>query len=214
MRPDFQPSADDARYIVHICRLLEGYPLALELAAAWVRTLPLARIARELARDLGLLTTTLRDVPARHRSMAAVFDHSWRLLSPREQSILRRMSVFHSGCTYEAAEAVAGAAPADLSSLADASWLRLASSGRCEMHVLIRQYCLRMLQTEHESATGESADRVHGRYAAYSGRCCWRGRASSSDGQASSPNWPPTVIICWPPGIGLPRGMTWRRSGR
>ena len=168
VRPDFQPTADDARHIVHICRLLEGYPLAIELAAAWIRTLPLARIAQELEHGLDVLTTTMRDVPARHRSMVAAFDHSWRLLSPREQSLLRQLSVFSGSWTEEAAAAVAGATLAELSDLADTSWLRPTSDrplrDACADPAVLRA---RKLETEHESATGESADQVHGRYAAY-----------------------------------------------
>ena len=167
VRPDFQPTADDAREIVHICRVLAGYPLAIELAAAWTRTLPLVKISRELARGLDMLTTTLRDMPARHRSMVATFDYSWRLLSSREQSILRQLSVFRGGWTEEAAESVVGATRVELSSLADDSWLRPDPSGRYGMHELIRQYCAGKLQTEHEGATGESADQAHGRYASY-----------------------------------------------
>jgi len=167
VRPDFQPSADDARHIIHICCLLEGYPLAIELAAALARTLPLARIARELETDLSLLTTTLRDVPARHRSMVAAFDHSWRLLAPREQSLLRQLSIFRGGWTEEAAESVAGATLADLSNLTDASWLRPAPNGRYGMHELARQYCAAKLDAEHESATDERADQVRNRHATF-----------------------------------------------
>jgi DNA-binding SARP family transcriptional activator/predicted ATPase len=167
VRPDFQPTTDDARHIVHICRLLDGYPLAIELAAAWTRTLPLAKIARELEHGLDVLTTTMRDVPARHRSMVAAFDHSWRLLSPREQSLLRQLSVFNGSWTEQAAAAITGATLAESGTLADASWLRLAPTGRFEMHMLIKQYCARKLESEHEGITGENADRVHDRYAAY-----------------------------------------------
>jgi predicted ATPase len=91
VQPDFRPTAGDARCIVRICRLLEGSPLAIELAAAWLRALPLAQIERELEHGLDLLATTMRDVPQRHRSMTAAFDHSWRLLSSNERSILRQL---------------------------------------------------------------------------------------------------------------------------
>jgi predicted ATPase/DNA-binding SARP family transcriptional activator/tetratricopeptide (TPR) repeat protein len=167
VQPDFRPTAEDAHHIVHICRLLDGMPLAIELAAAWARTLPLAKIAHELERGLGVLTTTMRDLPPRHRSMVAAFDHSWRLLSDREQSILCQLSVFRGGWTAEAAESVAGATLADLGSLADASWLLPAGGGRYGMHELIRQYCAGKLETEHERATGERASQVHNRHAGY-----------------------------------------------
>ena len=109
IRPDFRPTTADAQLIVHICRLLGGMPLAIELAAAWVRVLPLAEIARQLEAGLDLLATTQRDASPCHRSMRAAFDHSWQLLSARERSILRQLAVFRGGCTAEAAAAVAGA---------------------------------------------------------------------------------------------------------
>ena len=167
LRPDFQPTADDAQAIAHICRLLEGAPLAIELAAAWTRILPLAEIARDLEQGLSLLTTSLRGVPARQRSMVATFDHSWRLLTSRERSILRQLSVFRGGFTRQAAEAVAGAGLRDLANLADASWLRLERSGRYAIHELSRQYCAEKLEDEHLAEAGESGDQVRQRHAAY-----------------------------------------------
>ena len=124
IRPGLRPTTEDAQRIVDVCRLLDGMPLAIELAAAWVRALPLAEIARRLEAGLDLLATTQRDASPRHRSMRAAFDHSWRLLSAHERSILRQLSVFRGGCTAEAAEAVAGATVLDLAGLGDKSWLR------------------------------------------------------------------------------------------
>ena len=66
--------------VARICRLVEGMPLGIELAAAWTPVLPPAEIADEIERGLDFLSTTARDVPERHRSMRAVFDQSWRLL--------------------------------------------------------------------------------------------------------------------------------------
>jgi predicted ATPase len=123
LRPGYRPADADVPEVVRICRLLDGLPLGLELAAAWTRTLSLPAIAAELARGLDLLATTLRDVPPRQRSLRATFDHSWRLLSARERGILRQLAVFRGGFTREAAAAVAGATLGDLAGLADASWL-------------------------------------------------------------------------------------------
>jgi len=167
LRPDFQPTADDARAIAHICRLLEGTPLAIELAAAWTRVLPLAEIARDLEQGLSLLTTRLRGAPARQRSMMATLDHSWRLLAPAERSILRQLSVFRGGFTRAAAQTVAGASLRDLANLADASWLRLRDSGHYAIHELSRQYCAGKLEEEHSAEAGESGDQVRQRHAAY-----------------------------------------------
>jgi predicted ATPase/DNA-binding SARP family transcriptional activator len=167
IRPDFRPTADDAQLIAHICRLLGGMPLAIELAAAWVRVLPLAEIARRLETGLDLLATTQRDVSPRHRSMRAAFDHSWRLLSARERGILRQLAVFRGGCTAEAAAAVAGANLLDLSGLADKSWLRVGPDGRYDLHELVRQYCAEKLAAEHELETGETPDQVCDRHATH-----------------------------------------------
>ncbi len=167
LRPDLQPTADDAHQIGHICRLLEGMPLAIELAAAHIGVLPLSEVARELERGLSLLATKTRDVPERQRSMTATFDYSWALLPPHERSILRQASVFRGGFTREAAEGITGATLVDLGSLVEASWINLRATGRYELHELIQQYCSEKLATEHAGATGETADQVRDRHAAY-----------------------------------------------
>lgn len=167
LQPTFQPTPVEATAIDQICRLLAGMPLGIELAAAWVRALPLPALAAAMAHSLTMLTTTLRDMPARHRSMRAVFDHSWGLLTPHDRSLLRQLAVFRGGCTRAAAAAVTGATLADLAALVDHSWLRLRTDARYEMHELIRQYCEEKLATEHHSVTGESSDQVRSRHGAY-----------------------------------------------
>src|SRR5262249_45381113 len=93
----FTFGAAEKRAVARICRLVEGMPLGIELAAAWVRALSCAEIAQEIEQSLGFLTTSLRDVPERHRSLLAVFDHSWRLLSADERGVFRKLSVFRGG---------------------------------------------------------------------------------------------------------------------
>ncbi|MEJ2208581.1 MAG: BTAD domain-containing putative transcriptional regulator, partial [Anaerolineae bacterium] len=87
LQPSFQ-LADQADSVVHICRLLAGIPLGIELSAAWIREMPSQEIARQIEADLDFLASPMRDVPARHRSMRAVCAHSWRLLDAEEQRIL------------------------------------------------------------------------------------------------------------------------------
>ena len=169
LRPDYAPSDEEAGTIIAICWLLEGMPLGIELAASWTRTLVLADVQQEMARSLDSLTTSLRDVLARHRSMHAVFEHSWSLLTERERNILRQLAVFRGGCTRHAAEEVTDATLADLSLLVDKSWLRLQASGRYGMHALMRQYCQEKLETEHARAAGESALAVRQRHCRYFG---------------------------------------------
>lgn len=145
-----------------ICRLVEGMPLALELAAAWVRRLSCEAIAEELAHGLDLLASTAPDLPARHRSVRAALDHSWRLLPSREQALFCRLSLFRGGFTRAAAEHVAGADLAGLTLLVESSLLRLGSEGRYEIHELLRHYGAEQLQALPDEA-GQS-ERAHGRY--------------------------------------------------
>jgi len=128
--------------VARICRLVEGMPLGIELAAAWTPVLPLAEIAAEIERGLDFLSTTARDVPERHRSMRAVFDHSWRLLTDEHRDVLGRLSVFCGGFTREAASAVAGADLRALSDLVGKSLVRRLELGHFEIHELLRQYAV------------------------------------------------------------------------
>jgi predicted ATPase/DNA-binding NarL/FixJ family response regulator len=139
-RVGYVPQATDKTSIIGICQLVEGMPLAIELAAAWVRVMPCAAIAREIERSLDILTTTTRNIPEKHRSMHAAFEHSWILLSEEEQAVFRKLSVFRGGFTREAAEEVAGASLAILASLVDKSLLRVDATGRCTLHELLRQF--------------------------------------------------------------------------
>jgi len=128
VQPRLSRSASALTPIVQICRHVAGMPLAIELAAAAARTLPLAEIERQIGANLDVLATTLRDVPARHRSMRAVFDHSWRLLSEEECALFSRLAVFRGGWTAEAAAQVAGATHHHLTALVDKSLVRLMSA--------------------------------------------------------------------------------------
>ena len=167
LQPDFAPNTDEVQLIVEICRRLDGVPLAIELAASWIRRLALADLAKEVADGLQQLEIPLRDMPARHRSMTAVFDQSWQLLSGRERAILRGLAVFRGGATRPAACEIAGATLADLGRLVDASWLRLGREGRYELHELVRQYCEARLA---EEGAADEAEAVRLRH------CTWYGK--------------------------------------
>src|SRR6266545_3528908 len=138
MQADFALSPATSPSVVRICQLVAGTPLAIELAAAWVRSQSCVEIARALEQSLEQLATTMRDVPARHRSMRAVFEHSWRLLSDAEQGVLRRLAVFRGGMEADAAEQVAGATSSLLAALVDKSLLRRNGAGRYDLHELVR----------------------------------------------------------------------------
>ena len=136
----FKLTPDNLPQIVRICRLVEGMPLALELAAARIRDDDPARLADAIENNLDVLAVTSRDVPPQHRSMRAAFDASWQLLTATEQTLLRRLSVFRGGFTLAAAEAVAGATLVTLTRLRYKSLVRSAGSGRYELHELLRQF--------------------------------------------------------------------------
>jgi hypothetical protein len=98
-------------------------PLGIELAAAWLKMVPCSQIAREIERSLQFLTTRARDVPERQRSVQAVFEHAWQLLSPQEQDMFKQLALFPGGVDRKAAEAVAGASLLALAVFAEKSLL-------------------------------------------------------------------------------------------
>ena len=139
IRQDFTLTAQEEP-VIRICQLVEGMPLALELAAGWTKALSCTEIAEEIQRGLDFLQTNKRNVPERHRSMQAVFDHSWQMLTESERQAFSQLSVFRGGFRREAAEQVAGAELSTLVGLVDKSFLRVSAAGRYEVHELIRQY--------------------------------------------------------------------------
>lgn len=161
VRPDFS-LADQPDAVLRICQLVEGIPLAVELAASWVKTLSCQTIAAEIQRSIDFLTSPFRDIPDRHRSMAAVFDTSWQLLTEAEQQVFKRLSVFRGGFQRAAAEQVAGATLANLATLVDKSLLRREADDRYQIHELLRQYA-----QEHLEAQAEDMSQTHQAHCAY-----------------------------------------------
>lgn len=141
-----QLAQDEQQAIMRICRLVEGMPLALEMAAAAGREQPYATIAQSIAASLDALQASLRDRPARHRSMRAACEHSWQLLGGEEQHALACLSVFRGGCEIGAAVDVAGAPPEVLERLGEKSLLRHSDAGRYDLHELIRQFAAEQLR--------------------------------------------------------------------
>src|SRR6266508_4997306 len=152
-------------------------PLAIELAAAGLHALSVAAIEQQLRANLDMLATSLRDVPARHRSMRAVFDHSWRLLNEEERALFSHLAVFRGGWTAEAAEQVAGATIDVLTALVDKSLVRQSRAeprsvaDRAASHTIseprfvmlepIREYALEQLVARGEAS---ALGRAHASY--------------------------------------------------
>lgn len=146
IQPAFTLDAATAPTVARICRLVQGAPLALEIAASWLRLMSCAAIAAEIERNLDFLETPLRDLPERHRSMRAVFVYSWRLLTPAEQAVLARLAVFVGGFDLDAARVVAGATPLLLAGLVDKSLIQRSGEGRYALHELVRQFAGEQLE--------------------------------------------------------------------
>jgi predicted ATPase/DNA-binding SARP family transcriptional activator len=109
--PGFELAAANAEAVASICRNLDGMPLAIELAAPWLRTLTPAQLAARLDDRFALLTAGSRTALPRHRTLRAVVDWSWDLLSERERVLARRLAVFPGGATLAAAERVCAGQP-------------------------------------------------------------------------------------------------------
>jgi predicted ATPase/DNA-binding SARP family transcriptional activator len=162
VRTGLELRGQDQHHAVRICRLVEGMPLALVLAAGWIDVLAPVEIAAEIGRGLDFLETDARDFPARLRSMRAVFDQSWRLLSQKEREIMQALSVFRGGFTREAARVVTGATLRDLRGLANKSLLGRSADGRYDVHELLRQYA-----EEKLGQTRGAADATRNRHCGY-----------------------------------------------
>jgi len=144
-RTHFELNTEDRTAVRQICQLVDGMPLAIELAAAWTRTLTCSEIAQEIQSNINFLATSARDVPERHRSIRVTFDYSWKSLSTEEQNTLKQLAIFRGGFTREAAEYVARGNLSVLSALVSKSLLNRTAPGRYDMHELIRQYSLEYL---------------------------------------------------------------------
>ncbi len=153
-RPRFQLDEDNQAYVARICRSLDGMPLGIEMAAAWVRVLSPREIAEEIETNLDFLAAPARNLPERHRSLRAVFDHSWKLLTEQEKLSLRQMSVFRGDFDRKAAEQVTGIDLPVLSALVDKSLMERAGNGRYRLHELIRQYAYSHLQEDPQELGG------------------------------------------------------------
>jgi predicted ATPase/DNA-binding SARP family transcriptional activator len=169
VRPGFTIDAVTIEPVIRICRALDGNPLAIELAAARLRSLTPAQVASRLDDRFGLLTAGSRTALPRHQTLRAIVDWSWDLLNEAERTVLRRLSVFSGGATPAAAERVCGAGqdPAGLidviASLVDKSLVT--ATGEAEVRYLLLE-TVRAYATERLAEAGEAAQ-VRAAHAAY-----------------------------------------------
>ena len=171
-KPDFELNQQNASAVIEICARLDGLPLAIELAAARIKVLSPSAMRTRLASRLQLLTGGARDLPQRQQTLRAAFDWSHDLLTPAEQKLFRRLSVFVGGCTLEGVEAVCdtkGDLELDLldgmSSMVDKSLLQQLEQAngesRFSMLETIREYAREKLEASGEEA---ATKRSHAAY--------------------------------------------------
>lgn len=146
--PSFEFSSENIRTIAQICRYVQGMPLAIELAAAWIEVLPLEEIHKEIKKDLDFLKSELHDVPDRQRSLRTVFDSSWAKLSKPTRFTIKALSVFRSNFSREAAQAITGMSARTLLELTNKSWIQPQKNGRYQIHELLRQFAYENLESE------------------------------------------------------------------
>jgi predicted ATPase/DNA-binding SARP family transcriptional activator len=161
-QPGFVLARENVQAVVGICRALDGLPLALELAAARLKLLAPDALLERLEDRLGVLADGDRDLPDRQRTLRATLDWSYRLLAPKERSLLARLAVFAGGWTLEAAEEVAGADLGTLGSLVEKSLVHTERVGgeepRFSMLETVREYALeRLLETGDTGARARHA---------------------------------------------------------
>lgn len=147
----------ESRIIGRICRLLGGLPLAIEMAASWAGSLPFDRIADYLEKRVLELGTELRDVPERHRSLAAVIRQSWSMLSADEGKALEILSLFRSVFSFDAAEAIAKAEGPLIMGLIDKALITRRADGRFGLHELVKRFASERLAAS--PLLGQAMDR-------------------------------------------------------
>ncbi len=162
VKPGFALNGNNTPAVLRICRMVDGNPLGILLAASWVEHFSPAEIAAEAEHSLDFLTQNLRDADPRHSCLRAVFDSSFKRLDEGQKAVFRKLAVFRGGFDLPAAQAVAAADLGSLIALIEKSMLsRDPQSGRYELHGLLHQYA------RHESATAGEWESILAAHAAY-----------------------------------------------
>ena len=155
VRASFSPTPRDLSDIAKLCHAVEGFPLAIELAAGWIGSLSPHQIVDEIRRHPGFLGESGSE-------LRAVFESSWSRLDATDHAVLAVLSVFVGGFSREAAEVVAGASPASLRRLVDSSFVRFEATGRYSIHEVLR--CFAGEELERAPAEHQRARRAHAEF--------------------------------------------------
>ncbi len=163
VKPDWEPNADSWPHIVHLCQMVEGLPLGIELMATWRRTLSCREIVEIVDQDWSLLQRGRQThLPERQQSLRRTFARSYALLNAEEQRLFRYLSVFQGSFDLEAATVVADADLPTLLALLDRSLLLSPSEGQWRLWPLLRRFA-----AERLAEYPDDEEKVRSRHAAY-----------------------------------------------
>jgi DNA-binding SARP family transcriptional activator/predicted ATPase len=147
--------------IGRLCRVLEGLPLGIELAAHWSSHFSSDEITAAVQSDLAFLSARDQHIPDRHRSLQAVFEYTWNLLSDRDRRVLARLAIFQGSFDRQAASMVAESSVSNLAILVDKSLLRRVGPGRYAMHELLRQFAAAKLAADPVEQAQVAVRHIH-----------------------------------------------------
>lgn len=169
----------DPAGVQHLCRILEGMPLAIQMAAPWVAMMSVGEITREIENDLGLLQTTDHDHPQRHQNYQTIFAHTLNRLTPAERETLNALAIFQHGFDRTAARQVSGASLFTLLALLDKSLLQRIDGSHFRLHARLRQFVLSQLSPSQQ-------DNFRYKHAVYYLQWLSEQRGKSEDGKDSA----------------------------
>lgn len=162
VQPNFELKTADLPHVLKICRSVFGNPLGIVLAAAWIELLSPEEIAQEVELSLDFLQTDARDVPERQRSLRAVFESSWNMLTDAERDVFMKLSIFRGGVKRSIAQYITGASLQTLAALVKKSLARRdTDTGRYEIHELLRQYAAEALE---KSGQAQATRDIHSHF--------------------------------------------------
>ncbi|MEM7535212.1 MAG: BTAD domain-containing putative transcriptional regulator [Chloroflexota bacterium] len=165
--PFFELDPQSAKSIVQICHLVEGLPLGIELAAGMLPLLSCTQLAEELTQSLTTLSGDISDIPEDQRSLERVFERSWSLLTPKEQGLIARLSIFPNTFSFHAAQTIMNASRPLMMSLFNQSLLKRANANsgsmagdeiRYTLHRSIREFARRKLAQDAEQVKQTERD--------------------------------------------------------
>ena len=148
--PNFELTEQNMQAVAELCRVFEGVPLAIRLAAVWCELLSVDELLHEIRENASMLQANFSDIPEKHRSMRALFDSIWAQLSPTEQQAFMRLAIFEGGFNRSAAQQITDVTPLTLKSLLDKSLLVVDHESKLRYHI---QELLRLFAIEQNNYT-------------------------------------------------------------